>query len=260
MVDSYSGSLFYFGGKILLGTRGLETDFHAHFAVSILISISEPFCILTDEKEKTYYQAAFLAPNFHHMLLAENSDMIVLQFDPYSKYYASLLTRFGRKGIKEIPIEEVRNFTEECKDLLEAKLDCESARSLFESILGALGTTRPEAKLLDPRIAGLVEKMKISLREDLSVPILAGELGFSESRFMHLFKEEIGIPFRQYLLWMKLHEAAKILQSGGNLTDASHAAGFADQSHLSRTFKRMFGVPPSKFLGANHKVKLFFCS
>ncbi|BDA78447.1 hypothetical protein LPTSP3_g13770 [Leptospira kobayashii] len=259
MVDSYSGSLFYFGGKILLGTRGLETDFHAHFAVSILISISEPFCIKTSEKEKTYYQAAFLAPNFHHMLLAENSDMIVLQFDPYSKYYASLLTRFGRKGIREIPIEEVQSFTEECKNLLEAKLDCASARSLFESILSALGTTKPETKLLDPRIASLVEKMKISLREDLSVPILASELGFSESRFMHLFKEEIGIPFRQYLLWMKLHEAAKVLQSGGNLTDASHAAGFADQSHLSRTFKRMFGVPPSKFLGANHKVKLFFC-
>ena len=77
---------------------------------------------------------------------------------------------------------------------------------------------------------------------------------------MHWFKEEFGIPLRQYLLWRRLHIAANLLQKGTNLTEASHAAGFADQSHLSKTFRKMFGVPPSKFLGQSEHFKVCFCN
>lgn len=33
--------------------------------------------------------------------------------------------------------------------------------------------------------------------------------------------------------------------SGSSLTEAAHAAGFADSAHFSRTFRRMFGVAPA---------------
>jgi AraC-like DNA-binding protein len=36
-----------------------------------------------------------------------------------------------------------------------------------------------------------------------------------------------------------------VFAAGGSLTDAAHEAGFADSAHLSRTFRRMFGVAPS---------------
>ena len=42
---------------------------------------------------------------------------------------------------------------------------------------------------------------------------------------------------------------AKAARSGGaawwNLSEAAHAAGFADGAHMSRSFRRMLGMPPS---------------
>ena len=36
-----------------------------------------------------------------------------------------------------------------------------------------------------------------------------------------------------------------IIAGGSPLTRAAHEAGFSDSAHLSRTFRRMFGVAPT---------------
>ena len=53
--------------------------------------------------------------------------------------------------------------------------------------------------------------------------------------------------FRPYVLWLRIECALARYVAGKTLTEASHAAGFADSAHLSRTFKRMFGVAPASF-------------
>ncbi len=71
---------------------------------------------------------------------------------------------------------------------------------------------------------------------------IAEGLGLSESRFLHLFKHEMGLPWRPYLLWRRLLCAIKMLSAETSATEAAHLAGFADSAHLSRTFKRLFGM------------------
>jgi AraC family transcriptional regulator len=58
----------------------------------------------------------------------------------------------------------------------------------------------------------------------------------------HLFVEQTGLPFRTYLLWLRLTKAVESMAAGASLTEAAHEAGFADSAHFSRTFRRMFGV------------------
>ena len=57
------------------------------------------------------------------------------------------------------------------------------------------------------------------------------------------------MPFRTYVLWLRLESALDSLAARSSVTQAAHAAGFADAAHLSRTFHRMFGVAPSEALG-----------
>jgi AraC-like DNA-binding protein len=82
--------------------------------------------------------------------------------------------------------------------------------------------------------------------EEVSLEALAAAVGLSPGRLMHVFTASIGIPLRPYLSWLKLQRAAGAIVAGASVTDAAAAAGFADAPHMSRTFRRMFGVPPSQ--------------
>ena len=74
---------------------------------------------------------------------------------------------------------------------------------------------------------------------------VAARVDISASRLTHLFTDQVGIPLRRYVLWLRLRIAMTRVQAGDDLTGAAHAAGFADSAHLTRTCRQMFGLPPS---------------
>ncbi|MFF3223865.1 helix-turn-helix domain-containing protein [Nocardia suismassiliense] len=74
---------------------------------------------------------------------------------------------------------------------------------------------------------------------------VARQLGISATRLTHLFTEQVGIPLRRYILWLRLYIAMNGVMAGDDITTASASAGFADSAHLTRTCRRTFGLPPS---------------
>jgi len=53
-------------------------------------------------------------------------------------------------------------------------------------------------------------------------------------------------------LWLRLMRAVERFAAGASLTDAAHEAGFADSAHLSRTFRRMFGIAAGSLRVSSH--------
>ncbi|TGK53932.1 AraC family transcriptional regulator [Leptospira kanakyensis] len=249
------GSLFYFGERILLGTAGIVTEPHSHYAVSILVSLTDSFHLYTKSNSVIESQGIIIPPNYYHRLAAENSEMLIIQLDPKSIEYKRIVMEDSPKSIDEDTRLKIQNLAE---PLFSDSLTCELARNIYNQILSSLGSeTIP--KKYDHRIEMVIQKIKEKIPNPVTLTELSEISGISTDRFMHLFKENMGIPLRQYLLWQRLHIAAKLLQGGENLTTASHAAGFSDQAHLSRTFKKMFGVKPSLFLGSQSLSKVCFC-
>jgi AraC-like DNA-binding protein len=80
------------------------------------------------------------------------------------------------------------------------------------------------------------------LDTQVSLADVAAHVGLSSGRARHLFVEHTGLAFRTYLLWLRLTRAVELFSGGASLTESAHAAGFSDSSHLSRTFRRMFGI------------------
>ena len=75
---------------------------------------------------------------------------------------------------------------------------------------------------------------------------------------IHLFSREMGLPIRRYTLWLRLRDVFLSLAEGCSLTEAAHRAGFADSPHMSRTFRGMFGIPPSFFVDGRGVVRTEF--
>ncbi|TGL63886.1 AraC family transcriptional regulator [Leptospira ognonensis] len=254
------GSLFYFGERILLGCRGLVTESHSHYAVSLLLTQRNTFQILERNGIPYECDAILIAPNHYHALLAENSDMIVLQFDPKSSDYKSIKNSLGKERTRRFKRDLFLDLIPQLDQLLAGNMDCSQANTLYYNILNRFGMENSQELEQNERMKSALKLIESRLPEPIGVSDLALQIGISEDRFMHWFKEQFGIPLRQYLLWKRLHIAARLLQTGTNLTDASHAAGFSDQSHLSKTFKKMFGVPPSRFLGRSENFRVCFCT
>src|SRR4030095_10394680 len=86
---------------------------------------------------------------------------------------------------------------------------------------------------------------RLGISDDFSLKTLARISGLSQSRFMHVFTESVGVPLRPYILWLRLQRAAWDLVGAASITSAAHRAGFSDAAHLTRTFRRMLGATPS---------------
>jgi AraC family transcriptional regulator len=90
-----------------------------------------------------------------------------------------------------------------------------------------------------------LEMMDAQLDASLTVDILAQEVGLSTSHFARAFRETIGRAPHQYLLARRLERARHLLEApDAVLSDVALRAGFADQAHFTRLFKREFGVTP----------------
>ncbi|WP_439569340.1 helix-turn-helix domain-containing protein [Sphingopyxis sp.] len=72
----------------------------------------------------------------------------------------------------------------------------------------------------------------------------AAHCGLSESHLRLLTRCELGLPLSTWLIWRKLEGAARALQDDESLAAAALIGGFADQAHLTRAMRRMFGITP----------------
>jgi methylphosphotriester-DNA--protein-cysteine methyltransferase len=56
--------------------------------------------------------------------------------------------------------------------------------------------------------------------------------------------ERIAVSFKMAATWQRLQRVFSMMTTA-SLTEAAHAAGFADAAHMTRTFRRMMGVAPT---------------
>jgi AraC-like DNA-binding protein len=118
----------------------------------------------------------------------------------------------------------------------------EDLRTLGRRLVAMLAGGSVQTVAPDPRIDALIAWVKKHLEQPIGLGDVASQVGLSPSRVRHLFVQQTGLPFRTFLLWLRLMRAVEMFAEGAALTDAAYAAGFSDSAHLSRTFRRMFGI------------------
>src|SRR5258708_38231331 len=112
-----------------------------------------------------------------------------------------------------------------------------------------LGPKRQYGGLPREKLVRAVEYIQDQLDTGLTVSGIAQAVGLSPNHFTRLFKESTGQSPHQYVVEARVRKAKELLTTGKfTITEAAYHVGFVDQSHLTRHFKRIFGLPPKRLL------------
>ncbi|WP_106277648.1 AraC family transcriptional regulator [Paraburkholderia sp. BL25I1N1] len=128
-----------------------------------------------------------------------------------------------------------------------------------EALLELLGhvvrihATRP-SRSRSTDASGPIARAKARIDDDPSSPLtladLAADTGMSRFQLLRGFAHEMGLPPHAYRMQRRVVLARQWIARGATLADAAAAAGFADQSHMTRAFVRLLGVTPANYAAA----------
>lgn len=86
--------------------------------------------------------------------------------------------------------------------------------------------------------------------ENITIKSCASELYVSDSHLMHLFKEDLGKTFNDYLTEYRISQAKKLLREGKlHVYEIAYAVGYSDIKYFGQVFRRYVGCMPSEYVG-----------
>ncbi|HSW04276.1 AraC family transcriptional regulator [Aquabacterium sp.] len=119
---------------------------------------------------------------------------------------------------------------------------------------GALLLGRHTNTAAPREVAADVRRVRERLADDMLQPPSLGELaamvGLSKYQLLRRFRAAHGLPPHAWLLLQRAEQARRLIRGGLALAPAAAACGFADQSHMTRTFVRHFGYTPGAWQAA----------
>lgn len=239
--------LFWTGGSIWIGQSGEPADFHAHHAVQIALSLSDGGVRFRCHGEDwNTHTAAIIAANQLHAFAGLGNIVAMVFVEPESRYGQVLQQRCCGEGIVSITAgtldSEIAHLFACYQNTAGDSTLVDAARAV---IVRLASTGNVTGVALDKRIQRAIEVMRERIGGAVLLADIAEATCLSPDRFRHLFVEETGIRFRPYVLWLRIEIALAAYAASKSLTEASHAGGFADSAHFSRTFRSMFGIAPS---------------
>ena len=117
---------------------------------------------------------------------------------------------------------------------------------VFDGASGGLHVLGDIAQVPDGRPA-LATRVADLLLDGAAIGALSRRLGRSREGFTRRFNKEFGMPPHAYRLITRLNRARALLRGGDPIAVIAAETGFADQSHLGRHFRRVFGATPAAY-------------
>lgn len=119
---------------------------------------------------------------------------------------------------------------------------------LLEMVAEISRSARPNHDSPPTRIALVKELVDSHLQEPLTLAELAAQAGTHPVYLAQAFRKACGCTIGEYVRERRIEFACReLINMDNTISEIAAAAGFFDQSHFTRTFKRVLGVTPGLF-------------
>jgi AraC-like DNA-binding protein len=244
--------------RLFRGKNPKLTTRHRHPAIQLVVAESGGFKTRDHKTEEWILKKGLLIkPNLVHQCDATDLPILSLDIDPASALGEWVQSEILKKDeIISYPSSRFKEINFQLVGKYLRSENWDDLRSLLEDLFGFDNSFKRTPQ--DERIEIVLDHIHQNIHSVLTSKELTGVAFLSESRLLHLFKNEVGLPIRNYILWYRLKVAFHHFVNGSSLTESAHFAGFADQSHFTRTCLSMVGFTPSTLLKNSKFVQVSF--
>jgi AraC-like DNA-binding protein len=108
----------------------------------------------------------------------------------------------------------------------------------------------------DARIARVLHGLRTQPHERWSADDAAASACLSFSRFLHLFKAEVGVPYRKLRTWKRARCLLGYANGNSTLTNVALDTGYPDSTHFSHSIRQVYGLKPRDILAGSRKLRV----
>ncbi|HJT93180.1 MAG TPA: AraC family transcriptional regulator [Mycobacterium sp.] len=235
-------SVWLWPGQALYAGPSLNLEPHSGSVWCLAVGIDGPLTVATRDGTKRDAHSVLIPPRLTHQLICQGRGLVSCYLEPTSVRAQACRSKFAFSG--DIGVTHADE-----AQLMFTPHDDESACRWLD--LAAPAASRS----IDARIALAANRIRDDPATTIPSRELATAAGLSESRFLHLFRDEMGTSLRRYRLWVRLLHAGAAIAAGQNLTTAAAESGFASPSHLADRFKSTFGLSATQLLATGLNLR-----
>ncbi len=107
---------------------------------------------------------------------------------------------------------------------------------------------------VDARIARVLDSMRDDPAQLTTAQDCAARVGLSFSRFLHLFKAEVGTPFRSLRTWKRARSLLHHVTRDTNLVHVALDTGYPDSTHFSHSIRQVYGLKPRDLFAGSRQL------
>lgn len=238
--------VFYVG---LLGTPAVRTM----GTVSVYIATEGSIRVRVGNGVWQTGELAVVPPYAPHQLVSDARLIQVIKIEAETVDLAALPPLLQGSGIVDDAafVQHVRQTVAELR-ASGAALDL--AALDFDTLL--FGTAlAPRA--VDPRIQGVLDTIKRDPSAALAAEDCAQSVHLSFSRFLHLFKRDVGAPFRSFRTWKRARSLLHYVNRDANLAHVALDTGYPDSTHFSHSIRHAYGLRPRDIFAGSRKLAIY---
>jgi AraC-like DNA-binding protein len=118
------------------------------------------------------------------------------------------------------------------------------------------GEVVPE-RSIDDRIRRVAAMLSDFSGSKMTAADCAAAVNLSRSRLLHLFKDQIGVPFREFRAWKRARHLLHYVNENLNLAHLAQDMGYPDSTHFSHSIRRFYGLQPRAIFSGSRDLAIY---
>jgi AraC-like DNA-binding protein len=193
-------------------------------------------------------------PYVSHTVVSDQPTVICVTIEPETVQASDLDKLTSRlSGVEGAPVRQriravydgIRAGTVRPAEMATAEFD----RIIFGAPLAA--------RQLDPRVAATVARLVENPERPMTAEDCARDAGLSQSRFLHLFKDETGVSFRAFRAWKRARHLLHFVNEDLNFAHLAQDIGYPDSTHFSHSIRRFYGLKPRAIFTGSRDLAIY---